>query len=199
MRKGTTPSPSPIHPCPCWWLASPAHAFQPTLRVSLFRAAARLAVPSFVPPCRAVASRPQFSASRRKLPTARNTARFTVSAPRTPSARRRRVRPGRSRSPAPKRAGSVICAATNDLRLSRPRPSFAAMSKAEILTELPKLGCDERREIFERLCTLHEAEFSGVHQQWVDEALSSGPVQPASPSDWAGALQRGLARGAKHG
>ncbi len=68
------------------------------------------------------------------------------------------------------------------------------MSKAEILTELPLLGRDERREIFERLCTLHEAEFSGVHQQWVDEALSSGPARPASPSDWEGALQRGLSR-----
>ena len=88
---------------------------------------------------------------------------------------------------------------TNDLRLSGLRPIFAAMSKAEILTELPRLGSDERREMFERLCTLHEAEFSGVHQQWVDEALSGGPARPASPSDWDGALQRGLARGAKRG
>ena len=73
------------------------------------------------------------------------------------------------------------------------------MSAAEILTELPRLGRDERREIFERLCTLHEAEFSGVHQQWVDEALSSGPARPAAPWDWEGALQRGLSQAVKRG
>lgn len=73
------------------------------------------------------------------------------------------------------------------------------MSKAEILAELPRLGRDDQREILERLCALQEAAFSGVHQQWVEEALNSGPSQPASPSDWEGALQRGLARGSKRG
>jgi hypothetical protein len=66
------------------------------------------------------------------------------------------------------------------------------MSKAEILAELPKLGRDERLEIFERLCALRESEFSDVHQKWVDEALSSGPARPASVSDWEDALNRGL-------
>ncbi len=73
------------------------------------------------------------------------------------------------------------------------------MSKAEILAELPKLGRDERLEIFERLCTLQESEFRDVHQNWVDEALSSGPARPASPSDWDGALDRGLSRAPKRG
>ena len=54
---------------------------------------------------------------------------------------------------------------------------FSAMSKAEII---------------DRLCALQETELRGVHQQWVDEALSSGPARPASPCDWNGALQRGL-------
>ena len=66
------------------------------------------------------------------------------------------------------------------------------MSKAEIIEELPKLGSDERREILDRLCALQETELSGVHQQWVDEALNSGSARPASPSDWNDALQRGL-------
>ncbi len=71
------------------------------------------------------------------------------------------------------------------------------MSKAQIIEELPKLGVDEREEILDRLCALQEAELSGVHQQWVNEAMNSGPAKPASPSDWDDALQRGLARAAK--
>ena len=51
------------------------------------------------------------------------------------------------------------------------------MSKAEILELLPKLGRDERREIFDRLCDLEEAEFSESHQKLVDEALCSGPAR----------------------
>ncbi len=68
------------------------------------------------------------------------------------------------------------------------------MSKAEILELLPKLGPGERQEILERLCDLREAERGNVDQQWVDEALNSGPASPASPADWEGALRRGLAR-----
>lgn len=71
------------------------------------------------------------------------------------------------------------------------------MSKAEIMEELPKLGRAERQEIFERLCALEEGELSGVHQQWVGEALGSGPARPAAASDWDGALQRGLSRATK--
>lgn len=73
------------------------------------------------------------------------------------------------------------------------------MSKAEILAELPKLGRDERQEVLDRLCALQEAEFSGVHQKWVDEALNSGPARPASPKEWEEALERGLSRGSKRG
>lgn len=72
------------------------------------------------------------------------------------------------------------------------------MSKAQIIEELPKLGSADRQEIFDRLCALQDAEFSGVHQKWVNEATNSGPARPASPSDWENALRRGLDRGNKH-
>jgi hypothetical protein len=71
------------------------------------------------------------------------------------------------------------------------------MSKAEILELLPKLGRDERREILDCLWDLEEAEFAEFHQKLVDEALSSGPARPGTPSDWEVALQRGLQRGQK--
>ncbi len=71
------------------------------------------------------------------------------------------------------------------------------MSKAEILELLPKLGRDDRREVFDRLCDLEEAESAESDQKLVDEALRSGPAQPATSEDWESALQRGLARGAK--
>jgi hypothetical protein len=72
------------------------------------------------------------------------------------------------------------------------------MSKAEILELLPKLEATDRQEIMDRLCDLQEAEFAHVHQQWVDEALNSGPPRPATAADWQGALERGLARAAKN-
>jgi hypothetical protein len=68
------------------------------------------------------------------------------------------------------------------------------MSKAEILAELPKLRNEERLEILERLCVLQEEESSQTHQQYVDEALRSGPARPATSADWDGCLQRGLER-----
>ena len=71
------------------------------------------------------------------------------------------------------------------------------MSKAEILDVLPTLRPDERQEILDRLCDLQEAELQPVHQEWVNEALDSGPAAPASAADWDGALKRGLARAAK--
>lgn len=71
------------------------------------------------------------------------------------------------------------------------------MSKAEIIEELPKLGSAERREIFDCLCALQEEELSIVHQQWVDEALNSGPARPAAQSVWDETLQRGLSPAAK--
>ena len=72
------------------------------------------------------------------------------------------------------------------------------MSKAEILELLPTLGPMDRQEILDRLCDLQEAQFSHVHQQWVVEALSSGPARPATAADWQGALQRGLTHAAIH-
>jgi len=71
------------------------------------------------------------------------------------------------------------------------------MSTSEILELLPKLGREERRELLDRLCALEEAESTESHQALVDEALRSGPARAATPSDWEGALQRGLDRGQK--
>ena len=71
------------------------------------------------------------------------------------------------------------------------------MSKAEILELLPKLGTVDRREIFDRLCALDEAETSESDQKLIDEAFRSGPARPATRADWEGALQNGLRRGAK--
>ena len=46
------------------------------------------------------------------------------------------------------------------------------MSKAEILQELPKLGPDERRDIFERLCELEEQDLlNGVEPSVEEKAL----------------------------
>ena len=71
------------------------------------------------------------------------------------------------------------------------------MSKAEILDLLPTLRPDERQEILDRLCDLQEADLTAVHQEWVNEALDSGPARPAAVADWEGALTRGLARASK--
>jgi hypothetical protein len=74
---------------------------------------------------------------------------------------------------------------------------FPVMSKAEIIEELPKLARADRQEILDRLCALQDAEHSGVHQQWMDESLRSGPARPASATEWEGALQNGLSRATK--
>ncbi len=71
------------------------------------------------------------------------------------------------------------------------------MSKAEILDLLPRLRPEERQEFLERLCDLQEADLRSVHQEWVNEALSSGPARIGTSADWEGALERGLARAAK--
>ena len=51
------------------------------------------------------------------------------------------------------------------------------MSKAEILAELPNLPKPDIQEILDRLCDLQAAEATGLHQQWVDEAMQSGPAR----------------------
>jgi methyl coenzyme M reductase subunit D len=71
------------------------------------------------------------------------------------------------------------------------------MSKAEILDILPTLRPDERQEILDRLCDLQEADLTAVHQEWVNEAVDSGPARPAEAADWERALTRGLARASK--
>jgi hypothetical protein len=72
------------------------------------------------------------------------------------------------------------------------------MSKADILTELPKLPLSERREILDCLCALEDKELKAVHQTWVDEAIASGPARPATDVDWKAVLERGLAREQKN-
>jgi hypothetical protein len=72
------------------------------------------------------------------------------------------------------------------------------MSKADILTELPKLPLSERREILDCLCALEDKELTAVHQNWIDEALASGPARPATDHDWKASLERGLARAKKN-
>jgi hypothetical protein len=67
----------------------------------------------------------------------------------------------------------------------------------QIINELPKLRVEERLEIFDRLCDLQVAEFSDIHQQWIDVAINSGPARPASQSDWDNSMKRGLARARK--
>ncbi|MCX6928620.1 MAG: hypothetical protein NT154_36225 [Verrucomicrobia bacterium] len=71
------------------------------------------------------------------------------------------------------------------------------MSKAEILDLLPTLRPDERQEIIDRLCDLQNSDLGARHQEWVNEALNSGPARPEAAADWEGALTRGLARAAK--
>ena len=71
------------------------------------------------------------------------------------------------------------------------------MSKAEMLDLLSTLRPDERQEILDRLCDLQESDLWAVHQEWVNEALDSGPARPAETADWEGALTRGLARASK--
>ena len=68
------------------------------------------------------------------------------------------------------------------------------MCKAEILDLLPKLGRDDRHEVFDRLCDLEEAESTESDQRLVDQARRSGPALPATPEAWKNALQRGWER-----
>ncbi len=41
---------------------------------------------------------------------------------------------------------------------------------------------------------LEQAAVTKLHQRWTDEALASGPAQPATNAHWGNALKRGLAR-----
>jgi len=64
------------------------------------------------------------------------------------------------------------------------------MSKSEILQELPKLGAEERREIFERICEMEElallngAEPSAEEKALLDRELQEYRSNPDAGSSW---------------
>jgi hypothetical protein len=65
-----------------------------------------------------------------------------------------------------------------------------AMSKTEILQELPKLGMQERREIFERICELEENDLLGgvapsaEEKALLDRELEDYARDPATGASW---------------
>ena len=65
------------------------------------------------------------------------------------------------------------------------------MSKAEILQELPRLGCEERREIFEVICDLEERALldgggpTDVEGALLDRELEAYHLNPDAGSTWA--------------
>lgn len=63
------------------------------------------------------------------------------------------------------------------------------MSKAEILAELPRLGIDDRREIFDRLCEIEElAAINGPatpeEKALLDRELEEYRRDPQAGSPW---------------
>jgi putative addiction module component (TIGR02574 family) len=64
------------------------------------------------------------------------------------------------------------------------------MSKADILQELPKLGLQDRREIFERICELEEndllrgGEPTAEEKTLLDQELADYRKDPAAGSPW---------------
>jgi len=64
------------------------------------------------------------------------------------------------------------------------------MSKADILQELPKLGLQDRREIFERICELEEddllrgGEPTAEEKALLDQELADYRQTPAAGSPW---------------
>ena len=64
------------------------------------------------------------------------------------------------------------------------------MSKSDILEELPKLGPEERRQIFERLCELQERDLlNGVEpspdeKAMLDRELEDYQSNPSAGSTW---------------
>jgi len=68
------------------------------------------------------------------------------------------------------------------------------MSKSEILTELPGLDRDARREILERICDLDEAELTADEKAFLDSRLEECRRNPDAWSTWQDAKARILAR-----
>jgi hypothetical protein len=61
------------------------------------------------------------------------------------------------------------------------------MSKAEILEQLPKLGPDERRQIFERLCELEERDLlNGVEPTPEEKAMLDRELEEYQSNPSAG-------------
>ena len=65
------------------------------------------------------------------------------------------------------------------------------MSKAEIMRELPKLGSEERREIFELICEIEERDLlkgggpSAEEKQMLDRELEAFRFGPEARASWA--------------
>ncbi len=65
------------------------------------------------------------------------------------------------------------------------------MSKAEILRELPRLGSDERREIFEVICEIEERDLlnggepTAEEKALLDRELEAFRSNPHAGSTWA--------------
>jgi hypothetical protein len=70
------------------------------------------------------------------------------------------------------------------------------MSKTEILAELPKLGPDDRRQVFERLCELQESDLlHGIgpteeEKRLLDEALKEFEREGDPGIPWREALRQ---------
>jgi hypothetical protein len=64
------------------------------------------------------------------------------------------------------------------------------MSKAEIISELPKLGLAERREIFERICELEDQDLlngdqpAAEEKALLDRELEEYRKNPEAGSTW---------------
>ena len=64
------------------------------------------------------------------------------------------------------------------------------MSKVEILAELPKLGAEDRREIFDRICEMEERDFLVAGATPEEKAMLDGEAEeyqrnPEAGSDWS--------------
>ena len=79
----------------------------------------------------------------------------------------------------------------------------SVMSKADILDELPKLGLEERRQIFERLCELEERDLlNGVEPTAEEKALLDRELEdyhknPEAGSAWEKVEERLLKQRAR--
>jgi plasmid stabilization system protein ParE len=64
------------------------------------------------------------------------------------------------------------------------------MSKVEILAELPNLGAEDRREIFDLICEMEERDLLGVGATPEEKATLDGEAEeyqrnPDAGSDWS--------------